>query len=96
MTDVQKQTFEFNTKLKISQQSNDIEKYNQQIAADDEIITLRKSIKDAANVKLENGTISVSDMIREVNAENIAIQDKSLHEMQLLIAIFNLKNTTNN
>ena len=33
--------------------------------ADDDIIRLRTSIKQAAEVKLENGVISVTDLIRE-------------------------------
>lgn len=32
--------------------------------ADDDIIRLRTSIKQAAEVKLENGVISVTDLIR--------------------------------
>lgn len=38
--------------------------------ADDDIIRLRTSIKQAAEVKLENGVISVTDLIREINAED--------------------------
>jgi outer membrane efflux protein len=34
-------------------------------------------------------------MLREVTAENIAMQDKILHEIQLLSAIYELKYTTN-
>ena len=42
--------------------------------ADDDIIRLRTSIKQAAEVKLENGVISVTDLIREINAEDMARQ----------------------
>ncbi len=95
MVEVQKETFLYNTKLKISQQNNEISKIREIISNDDEIITLRKSIKQSAENKVENGTLSVTDLIREINAENLALQDKSLHEIQLLIAVYNLKNTTN-
>ena len=94
--DVQKETFLYNTKLKISQQKNEIEKIKEQIKSDDEIIALRTSIKKTAEVRLENGTSTVTDLIREINAENSAIAEKALHEIQLLLAIYNFKNTTNN
>jgi outer membrane protein TolC len=92
----QKESFIFNTNLKLAQQNNEIEKFLELIKTDDEIISLRKSIKQSAEVKVENGTLSVTELIREVNAENMAVQEKALHEMQLLISIYNIKNTTNN
>lgn len=92
----QKETFLFNTKLQTIQQRNVIDKYREIIKSDDKIIALRNSIKRASEVRVENGTISVTDLIKDINAENLAIQDKSLHEIQLLISIYNLKNTINN
>lgn len=62
---------------------------------DDEIIRLRRQIKDAAEVKVENGTLTVSDLLQEINALEIVKQAKSLHEIQYLISIYNLKFTLN-
>ena len=62
---------------------------------DEEIITLRNNIKKSAQAKVANGTLTVTEMLREVTAENIAMQDKILHEIQLLSAIYELKYTTN-
>lgn len=94
--DVQKETFLYNTNLKMIQQQNDIEKLLTQLKSDHEIIMLRNSIKKSAEAKLENGTLSVSDFIDKLNDENLASQDRSLHEIQLLISIYNLKLTLNN
>ncbi|MCE5332926.1 MAG: TolC family protein [Bacteroidales bacterium] len=94
--DIQKETFMFNTDLKTKQQQTEIEKLQQIISNDDEIIRLRENIKKAASVKVENGTSTVTDLIREINAENQARQTKSLHEIQLVMAIYQLKNNTNN
>lgn len=44
---------------------------------DEEIITLRNNIKKSAQAKVANGTLTVTEMLREVTAENIAMQDKS-------------------
>lgn len=92
----EKETFLFNTKLQTIQQKNEIDKYRELIKTDDEIIALRNNVKKASEARVENGTISVTDLIKDINAVTLAIQKKSLHEIQLLISIYNLKNTINN
>ena len=94
--DIQKETFEFNNNIVTRQQQTEIEKLQSTLANDTEIIRLRQNIKKATSSKMENGTASVSDLIREINAENMALQAKSLHEIQLLINVFQLKNNINN
>jgi len=94
--DIQKETFIFNNNLVTKQQQNEIEKIQSTLTNDDEIIRLRQNIKKATSSKLENGTASVSDLVRDLNAENQAQQLKSLHEIQLLLTIYQLKNNTNN
>ena len=95
-TELFKEVFIFNSDIKVTHQTNEINKMKEILRLDDEIIELRKNIKSAAQIKVENGTLSVSDLIREINAENLAIQEKVLHEIQLLINIENLKNILNN
>src|SRR5690606_21192175 len=56
--DVQKETFIFNTNLSLHQQRTEEAKYEQLLATDNEIIALRKSVKDAALSHLENGVIN--------------------------------------
>lgn len=94
--EVQKETFLYNLNMQVTQINNEIEKLTEQIKSDDEIIRLRRNIKKAAEVKVENGTFTVTDLIREINAENSAIMEKSLHEIELLMAIYKHKNSTNN
>jgi len=94
--DIQKETFLFNNNLVTKQQQNEITKLQSTISNDDEIIRLRQNIKKSTTAKLENGTTTVSDLIRDVNAENQALQLKSLHEIQLLMNVYQLKNNTNN
>lgn len=93
---VQEETFLYNNNLIVKQQLNEIEKIKEQLKSDDEIISLRTSIRKTAEAKVENGTLSVSDFLNELNHESLAIQDKILHEIHFLMAIYNLKNTTNN
>lgn len=94
--DSQRETFLFNSEIKSVQQINEIKKIRQLIGKDAEIIQLRNSIKKAAESKVENGTLSVTDLVREINSENMARQEMALHEIQLMMAIYNLKNLYNN
>lgn len=94
--DIQKETFLFNNNLMTRQEQNEIEKLQSTLSTDDEIIRLRQNIKKATTSKMENGTASTSDLIRDINAENQALQLKSLHEIQLLMNIYQLKNNINN
>ena len=93
---IQKETFLFNSNLVTKQQRNEVEKIQSSLKSDDEIIGLRQNIKKSTQNKQINGTASVSDLIRDVNAENQARQLKSLHEIQLLMNVNQLKNNTNN
>ena len=92
---VQKETFLFNTHLEVTQNNSEIRKLRELIKNDDEIIALRNNIKKSAQAKVANGTLTVTEMLREVTAEDLAKQEKVLHEIQLLSAIYELKNTTN-
>lgn len=94
--DIMKETFLFNTNLLTTQQLNEIEKLRSTLKNDEEIILLRNNIKKAAEAKFQNGTITTTDLLREINAENIARQTRTLHEIQLYMAVYQLKNTTNN
>lgn len=93
--ELQRDAFLLDAALDISRQRREIDKYRELLRRDDEIVALRERIRKAAEAKLENGAMSVSDLVREVNAEALARQEKALHEMQLLSAIANLNSTTN-
>lgn len=88
--------FLFNTNLQSTGQSSAIQSMRRQMVDDDEIIRLRVNIRKATEAKVENGTLTVTDMLRDITAENLARQTKALHEVQLLMNIWNLKYTLNN
>jgi outer membrane protein TolC len=94
MVDAQREAFIFNTQLTQRQQNADIDRLQQLVNTDDEIITLRTSVKTAAESQLANGVITVNDFLREVNAEDQARQNKLLHETQLLMAQYSYQTTT--
>jgi len=96
MVNVAKETFLFNNNLKINQQNTEVEKMRELLRTDDDIIQLRTNIKNACSAKVDNGVSTVTDLLREINAESIARQQKAQHEIQLLLQIQNLKYSTNN
>lgn len=89
----QKETFLFNTKMELTQQHTEIDKYRELLKMDEDIIDSYSNIKEASLFKLDNGTIDVNDYVRDVNQENKAIQNKLLHEIQLLMKLEELKIT---
>ncbi|MDD4516073.1 TolC family protein [Massilibacteroides sp.] len=94
--DINKETFLFNTKMQLINQNEEIQKITRLMQSDDEIIRLRNNVKKAAEMKLKNGVISVSDLIREINAEDIARQTATIHHTQRLMAVYQLMYITNN
>lgn len=92
---IQKETFLFNTDLKNEQDKLAIKNLQALLNTDDDIIRLRENIKKVAVSKVENGTLTVADLIREINAENQAKQLKSLHEIQLIKRLYEVKNNIN-
>lgn len=87
--------FLFNTRLEMTQQDQFIRSLEKQMQDDEEIIRLRTSIRKAAEVKVANGTLTVTEMLRELTNESMARQTKALHEIQRLMSIYQLKYTTN-
>jgi outer membrane protein TolC len=92
-TEADREAFVFNTNQQLSQQTAEIDKLQKQLAVDDNIIKLRNNVKKAALAQLENGVIGTSDYLREVNEENIALQNKNTHQTELLMAQYNEKTT---
>ena len=87
----QKENFLNTNKQLLIQQKNEIEKYQQLIYTDKEIVELRAKVKNTAAFKLENGIITSSDYVTELNAENQAMLNQQLHEIQLLQSQYNYK-----
>lgn len=93
---MQKDVFLFNINLTLKQQLSEIDKFRQLLTTDQEIIGLRENVKTASAAQLENGVITANDYLHEVNAEDQARQNLILHEMQLLMALYNEKTTSGN
>ena len=84
-----REVFLFNNHLEQIQQNEGISRYRQLMADDEEIIMLRSSVRKAAESKLAHGIIDVNDLVREINAENAARVQQSMHEIEMLKEIYN-------
>jgi outer membrane protein TolC len=96
MVNVQKDVFLLNTNTALKQQQSELDKLQQLIQSDQQIITIRTQVKDAANAQLANGVITASDYLREVNAEDQARLSLITHQLQLLQAQINYRTLTGN
>jgi len=96
LVDTQRDLFLYNVRLTESRQNKDIQRIRDLMKDDEEIISLRENIRKAAEAKVANGTMTVTDMLQEISREDIARQAKAAHEIDLLIAVYNLKNTRGN
>lgn len=95
MFNVQRDVFLFNNNMEKIQQSESIDRYRRLMADDEEIITLRSQVRKAAESKLRHGIIDVNDLLREINAENAARVQQSMHEIEMLKEMYELKYTVN-
>jgi len=96
MTQTNREVFLFNNRLEQIQQNEETERYRKLMADDEEIIQLRSAVRKAAESKLAHGIIDVNDLVREINQENAARVQQSVHEIEMLKQIYDNKFTTNN
>lgn len=89
--DTQKESFLLSTKIKLSNQNQEIERLESLVMTDAKILEIRKQIKQTAEAQLDNGIITTADFLTELTNEDIAKQNSILHSVQLLQAKFNLK-----
>lgn len=90
-----REVFLFNNKLEEIQQSENISRYQTMMKSDDEIIVLRTNVRKAAESKLAHGIIDVISLLREINNENAAKTQQTIHEIDILKEMYNLKYTNN-
>lgn len=84
LTESNREVFLFNNNLEQIQQNDNIERFRKLMAGDEEIISLRSAVRKSAESKLSHGIIEVTDLVREINAENAARVQQSVHEIEML------------
>ena len=92
----QQETFLFNTNLRLLQSQQEVNRYRELLNQDDEIIRLRKNIREAYEVKYDNGMAAMNDVLNAVTAERESMSSRSLRELQLLMSIYSMQNISGN
>ena len=95
MTENSRDVFLFNNNMEQIQQHENIARYQKLMTHDGEIISLRQAVRKAAESRLAHGIIDVNDLVREINQENAARVQQSIHEIEMLKEIYDNKYTTN-
>jgi outer membrane protein TolC len=92
----EKDNFTKNLESSLIRDKNDIEKYKKIIDKDLQILALQKNISESNYSQFENGTITITDYLTEVNNLTNAQINFSIHKIQLLSAKVNLLTKTGN
>lgn len=87
MIDVQKEVFEFNLKNTMLTQTAQINSLRNILEKDKQIIEKRHNIRLTASKQLENGSITSTDYLLELNAEMQAVLNEKVHQVKLMNAI---------
>ena len=90
-----RETFLFNNNMEQQQIRGNMERYSKILSADDEIIALRTSVRKASESRLSHGIIDVSELVKDIKTEHDAMVQKSIHEIELLKEMSELKYAVN-
>lgn len=95
MVESNRDVFLLNTQVHMTEQEAAAKALEEQMKEDDEIIRLRTNVRKAAEAKVAGGTLSVTEMLRELTSESLARQNKATHEIQLLMRMYKKQYLTN-
>ncbi|MCB0466461.1 MAG: TolC family protein, partial [Aequorivita sp.] len=87
----EKETFLLNNEIQLKESENNINKYESMLSKDAKIIELREQVLQATTSQFQNGAITSSEYITELNNLYEARIDQQLHEVQLALEKANYK-----
>jgi outer membrane protein TolC len=92
---VQKDVFLFNNSLLTDRQGGEIARLRKALADDNRIVELRTAVRQAAESRFHNGVMDTYELLQKITDENAALLSRSIHETELLKALYELKHTVN-
>lgn len=93
LVNVQKKLFEMNLQTTLVQQQEEINKLQKMLDMDLKIVEAKTMVRKSSSSQLDNGVITSSDFIVDLNAENQAQFNMKLHQIQLMMAKENYNTT---
>lgn len=92
---VNREIFLFNNGIAESENLGKISSLRKIMENDERIVSLRKSVLDAARSQLRNGVIDTTSLLSKLTDEELAENELSLHRIQLIQALYNLNHIRN-
>ena len=90
---ISKESFLLNNAVEAEKKLSEIKKAREVLASDDEIVNLRQSIRESGEHQYNQGVLKMNDYLSMLDDEHKARLDRSIHEIQLLMAEYDLYNT---
>lgn len=87
-----RETFLFNTGMDAEQMRSAVDKARAMLERDRKIISLRESIRSSGEEQYRNGVITMTDLMSRIDDEYNARATENVHRIQLLMAIYDLRN----
>lgn len=91
--DLTRKSFILNSSVEAEQKNNAILKARDVLEKDTEIIGLRQRIRASGENQYREGTIKMNDYLSMLDEEYKAKANESMHEVQLMMAVYDMKNT---
>ncbi len=91
LTDVQRENFLLQCRMNALQYTIESEKYKNLNRKDDELVALRKRIKEQSASQLDHGVITLNDYLKEVHAVDKALISARIHQIQFIQANYEKK-----
>lgn len=91
--DLTRKSFILNSSVEAEQKNNAILKARDVLEKDSEIIGLRQRIRASGEDQYREGTIKMNDYLSMLDEEYKAKANESMHEVQLMMAVYDMKNT---
>jgi len=82
----QRDAFSQNLAIDLTNKRAEIQKFEQTILKDEEILDLRTKVVEAYSSRLENGVITATEYLTELNSESRARLNINIHKIQLIQA----------
>lgn len=91
--DLTRKSFILNSSVEAEQKNNALLKARDVLEKDSEIIALRQRIRASGENQYREGTIKMNDYLSMLDEEYKAKANESMHEVQLMMAVYDMKNT---
>ena len=81
---VQRDVLQFNRSLQLRQMENEVARLGSTLRDDDRIVDLRKSVREAAEVKHAEGVMGTTDLLHAITDESTAQSARTLHRIEMI------------